>query len=424
MPAVWEDRDLELRAWHVPPAAASEVQALISASEDLPGALRGARLPLLRWAKELPVTGHAPEVTVLPLRADASSSVALWKRLVVPFSAGGEVGGYLSLLGRNGAITQEARLALAGAGLAASIEALRMRTVAETQGKATTSVVRDWVTGRFRSVDELAAHLEQLGHSAAPPYAVALLEGSVSAEVAARVAKTLAPAGTLATAPMTGVMDGMRTVVVVPSIDLEALTGAAATIHVVLAAAHDSRAGAGASGADATFAGIGRAAESIEDVPRAYRDALQALAIARRLGGRHRVAYFGTLGVYRLLAAVSPEHELRSFYEDALGPLLAHDRKNGGELLRTLDAYLQSGGSVVETAERLHTHRNTVLYRIDRINDVLGTDARQPEQRLLLHLALRAGEVLGVAEDGSASSNATSAASTNGRPKPALKLLA
>ena len=106
------------------------------------------------------------------------------------------------------------------------------------------------------------------------------------------------------------------------------------------------------------------------------------------------MAYFGALGVYRILA-VTPEEELASFYRDTLGPLLAHDPKSGGELLRTLEAYIASGGSPMETAQRLHTHRNTVLYRLDRIMKVLGLDVRQSEQQLLLHLALRAGDILG-----------------------------
>ena len=79
---------------------------------------------------------------------------------------------------------------------------------------------------------------------------------------------------------------------------------------------------------------------------------------------------------------------------------MAHDHKSGGELLRTLDAYIACGGSPLDTAHRLHAHRNTVLYRLDRIAELLGVDVRQPEQRLLFHLALRAGEVLGELQPG------------------------
>ena len=82
---------------------------------------------------------------------------------------------------------------------------------------------------------------------------------------------------------------------------------------------------------------------------------------------------------------------------------MAHDQKSGGELLRTLDAYIACGGSPLDTAQRLHAHRNTVLYRLDRIAELLGVDVRHPEQRLLFHLALRAGEVLGELQPGALS---------------------
>lgn len=405
LPAVWEDRDLELRAWSAPPSANGALAALSQLAADLPTAVRGARLPLLRWAKERSTVGgtggRSADVVVLPMQADPSPSAASWKRLLVTFGAGGDVTGYLSLLGRNGSISPDARLALSSAGLAASIEALRSTTVAEAHGKASTGVVRDWVTGRFRSKQELEAQLAHIGHTPAAPYGVILMEGTIPNELAARIAGTLSPATAASdpprAAPLTCVMDELRTVLVVPDVDPAAFATAADAIHSLLAAADGDPPSSVQRDGEA-FAGIGRVASAVQDVPSAYRDALQAMAIARRLGGRHRVAFFGTLGVYRLLTAVQPEAELRQFYDDMIGPLLAHDKKTHGDLMRTLDAYLTAGGSVVETADKLHTHRNTVLYRIVRIIEILKIDVRQAEHRLDLHLALRAGEVLGVVE--------------------------
>jgi purine catabolism regulator len=414
LPAAWEDRALELRSWATPPVSNGATHLPLPA--DLPTLLRGARLPLLRWGKAARPDAN-PEVTALPLRADSAPESFPWSRLVVPFTAGGQLAGYLSLVIRSGAADQEARLALAGAGLAASIEALRARAVTEAQGNATASLVRDWLTGRFDHPGELASRAGQLGHTPAPPYGVLVLETerAIAPEATQRLAQTLlgpppagppgpqgsqgaqreAPEGPLT---LSAALDERRTALLVPGVSAEAVEGAAGTAHAILAAVD-----AGGEGAPPVFGGIGRPAQRLEDVPRAYREALQALAIARRLGGRHRVAYFGSLGVYRLLAAVSPTEELSSFYQDTLGALVAHDHKSGGELLRTLDAYIACGGSPLDTAHRLHAHRNTVLYRLDRIAELLGVDVRQPEQRLLFHLALRAGEVLGELQPGGVS---------------------
>jgi purine catabolism regulator len=399
LPAAWEDRALEVRHWALPPAPSASAARLPA---DLPALLRAGRLALLRWANSLAGGTHT-DLAVLPLHSDRPLEASPWKRLVVPFTAGGQVAGYLSLLCRHETPDQEARLALAGAGLAASIEALRMRTVSEAQGNATANLVRDWVAGRFEHVGELASRARQLGHAPRPPYGVLLLESdqALSADGLERLAQAVAAGAppAEAPAPLWATLDERRTVLLVPVATAAAVETAAEAVQALLASPlPGTRAQADPP---AVIGGVGRAAARIEDVPRVYREALQALAIARRLGGRHRVAYFGALGVYRLLAAVTPVEELASFYDDTLGALVAHDRKSGGELLRTLEAYLGTGGSLIETAQRLHAHRNTVLYRLDRISEVLGVDVRHPEQRLILHLALRAGHLLGDLQPGS-----------------------
>ncbi|MBI3972999.1 MAG: helix-turn-helix domain-containing protein [Chloroflexi bacterium] len=144
---------------------------------------------------------------------------------------------------------------------------------------------------------------------------------------------------------------------------------------------------------------MGRVAARAEDVPRAYEEACRALAVARRLGGRHRAAYFGALGAYRVLVATDPE-ELAAFHTDVLGRLREHDEKSGGELLRTLETYLLCGASSQEAALQLSTHRNTVLYRLEKIAQVLGVHLRDPETQFTLRLALHAGDVLGVPRPG------------------------
>lgn len=397
LPAVWEDRELELRAWAAPVAGE---QRLPDGVSDLTAVLRAARLPALRWARTLP-PDSATEASTLPLRADSAASAQGWKRLIVPFTAGSQVNGYLSLIGHNGDITAEARAALAAAGLAASIEALRMRAVSEAEERASTSLLRDWISGRFESASELATRLRQFGHTPEPPFAVLVLERSdpFSAEELGRIATAVCPARAGQTgSQLSASLDENRTALILAGVDEQAVGPAAEHVHALFQAREEMRVPEVQARTrrpePPVFAGIGRAVSRLEDVPRAYREAGKALAIARRLGGRHRVAHFGSLGVYRILAAVQSE-ELRHFYDDTLGALVAHDRKTGGDLMRTLETYVECGGSLIETAERLHTHRNTVLYRIERIVEVLRMDVRQPEQRLLLHLALRSANVLG-----------------------------
>jgi purine catabolism regulator len=138
--------------------------------------------------------------------------------------------------------------------------------------------------------------------------------------------------------------------------------------------------------------GYGAVRSGASEVAAGAREAEQALTMGRRLFGPDSATAFNDLGLYRLLYALQPLPEMRAFRDDALARLRAKDR--AGVLLQTLAAYLATNGSPTDAADRLHLHRNTVLYRLGRIEDLLGVDLRNAEVRLSLHLALKIGEVL------------------------------
>jgi purine catabolism regulator len=94
------------------------------------------------------------------------------------------------------------------------------------------------------------------------------------------------------------------------------------------------------------------------------------------------------IGVYRLLYPLWGSTELDAFAADALGTLLAADRR--GTLRSTLLAYLEAGGSQVEAAARLGVHRNTLSYRLKQIGSLTGSEPIDPESHLALHMALLA----------------------------------
>ncbi|MGI8690538.1 MAG: PucR family transcriptional regulator [Thermomicrobiales bacterium] len=97
----------------------------------------------------------------------------------------------------------------------------------------------------------------------------------------------------------------------------------------------------------------------------------------------------GDLGIYRLLYPLWQSDGLAAFSGDVLGGLLAYDEKRGGGLVQTLEAYLDLGGGMQEIADRLYIHRNSLIYRLRRIEDLTGRILADPHDRLLLHLALK-----------------------------------
>jgi purine catabolism regulator len=111
------------------------------------------------------------------------------------------------------------------------------------------------------------------------------------------------------------------------------------------------------------------------------------------------------LGLYRLLiptaipASTERQHErLNGFASALLDPLLVQDRRRGSQLVSTLAAYLDHGGAQAQAAEALGVHRNTLSYRIDRIEQLTGRDLNDPRTRYLFQIALDCRALLSASE--------------------------
>ncbi len=133
--------------------------------------------------------------------------------------------------------------------------------------------------------------------------------------------------------------------------------------------------------------GLGQAAHDIAAWRSSYRDAVQALDLARRLQ-TDTPLYIGDLGVYQLILGLSDREKLGAFCDKTLGMLIDYDKRQQADLIKTLEAFFACHGNLSQTAEMLIVHRNTLLYRMNRINDIAQIDMNRPEIRLALHLAL------------------------------------
>lgn len=129
-------------------------------------------------------------------------------------------------------------------------------------------------------------------------------------------------------------------------------------------------------------AGVAAPREGVVGAHVAMLQAEQALHLGRGLRGAGRTTLLEDLGPYSFVLG-QPPREIREFCVRTLGPLLDDE-----ELVRTLEAYLRSHGSLNEVGRRLFLHRNTVRLRLRRIAAMTGADLADPDARLALHLAI------------------------------------
>lgn len=133
--------------------------------------------------------------------------------------------------------------------------------------------------------------------------------------------------------------------------------------------------------------GLGQPARDIAAWRNSHRDAVQALELAVRLQ-TDMPLYIGDLGVYQLILSLSDREKLVDFMNRTLGNLIEYDHRQRADLIKTLEAFFTCHGNLSQTADMLIVHRNTLLYRMNRINEIAQIDLNRPETRLALHLAL------------------------------------
>jgi sugar diacid utilization regulator len=132
-----------------------------------------------------------------------------------------------------------------------------------------------------------------------------------------------------------------------------------------------------------------------DDYAPAYRLALEAVELLVNLGRRGAVVSTAELGPYGLLLRASDRDQLEAFATRSVRPLVEHDRAHGGELLATLRAYIEEDRVQRRVASRCFIHVNTVVYRVRRIEELLGVDLGDPSVVFDITLALRILDLLG-----------------------------
>ncbi|MEU6145739.1 helix-turn-helix domain-containing protein [Streptomyces sp. NPDC047081] len=133
---------------------------------------------------------------------------------------------------------------------------------------------------------------------------------------------------------------------------------------------------------NATAAGIAAARRGLADLGTAWQEASASARAALAEPRFGPVAEWSRIGPYRLLTALPPN----AAHDPAAHPLLSPAHR---ELARTAETYLDCAGQAARTAAELGIHRQTLYYRLSRVEQLTGLDLADGEDRLLLHMALK-----------------------------------
>lgn len=128
--------------------------------------------------------------------------------------------------------------------------------------------------------------------------------------------------------------------------------------------------------------GIGQYYPDLGGLRKSYQEAKLALTVGTKVWDTGQVYHIKQVGMFVTLANVAQERKAELAHQ-ILHPLLRDE-----QLYKTVQTFLQSGLNLTEAAEKLHVHRNTLIYRLDKTKKVIGLDPRVFDDALQIKLGL------------------------------------
>lgn len=141
---------------------------------------------------------------------------------------------------------------------------------------------------------------------------------------------------------------------------------------------------------EAYFVGIGELSTGIRKISESYTSADKIVDLLKYDQKENTILEYEKSGLYKLLFHISDMKYLEDYCASMIDPLVRYDRMNHTNLIETLDVYMAHNGSLQETAQKLFIHRNTVNYKLKKIESLLDIKLSNFQHRAELECALLA----------------------------------
>ncbi|MBV9847569.1 MAG: helix-turn-helix domain-containing protein [Kutzneria sp.] len=145
---------------------------------------------------------------------------------------------------------------------------------------------------------------------------------------------------------------------------------------------------------DDVWVGIGPTVVDLLDAYKSHRGAENAIRVSRAVPGFGAVVCYDELGMYRLLLHVDVAELADEAVPAGLRRLIENDTT--GDLVKTLETYLDAAGDVRSVVDRLNVHRTSVYHRLARIEKATGLSLSNGGERLSLHVGIKLARLNGM----------------------------
>lgn len=130
---------------------------------------------------------------------------------------------------------------------------------------------------------------------------------------------------------------------------------------------------------------FGTVVQELKDVSKSYKEAKMALDVGKIFYAEKNTIAYSTLGIGRLIYQL-PVNLCRLFIDEIFGDNVPYNLDE--ETLTTINKFFENNLNVSETSRQLFVHRNTLVYRIEKIQKSTGLDLRNFDDALTFKIAL------------------------------------
>jgi purine catabolism regulator len=372
-----QDKRLDIMALSIPPEYEAELDRIKLALSHKEG------LPKLLYNRK--AAAHAPQSYWQQFFSIDDLKMA---RLISPIISGDRARGYVSVVGPHEALDMLDKLTAQYGAAACALEMAKVKAISEAKKELRGNFLEGLLAGTL-PVTEIQRLSGRLDHEADVPHVVLTFAWAGEEHPSLRRLET----------PLSALIanHGRPT-----------LTHNYGNEHICIFLAideNDQDMGAALSLADQLrqallsefpnnrlLCGLGGPAAGLEEWPEVHKQAIQAMCLADRLKMDTAVD-FNHIGVYQLLLELEVMPAVQRYSEKIIGPLVKYDADHNSNLVQTLSAYFNNHGNISQTSDMLFIHRNTLLYRLDRIKTLTGQDLDDADERLALQLSLKVCQI-------------------------------
>ena len=133
---------------------------------------------------------------------------------------------------------------------------------------------------------------------------------------------------------------------------------------------------------------IGETCENISKLQKSFHETSKTNSVLEHINRKNEIVFYDEIGFYRMLMSYENTAPMQRFANEVLNPIIQYEKKAHTQLRETMWAYFKCDCNLQRTADKLFSHKNTVKYRLQRVEQLTGRSFTNRYQSQELYNAL------------------------------------